>query len=144
MGLMTFQTQAAGSNSGGLSGSGPVTLTFTHLPWDPATSALLVLFLSIPLWTGYLRWNFYLMTVVVPVTVVLGTVVWVYLDLLGPNAGSLVLSSAFGVVVGVSLVFLGCALEILGILRTRRLRSRPVRIHLPGALTPPPAKAPPR
>ena len=127
--LATFQIQ--GPSTSGLSGSGSITLTFTSLPWPPATAALLVLFMAIPVWAWPLLTKFYLTTLVAPAVVAMGMVTWIYQAMLASPAGSLVVSSAVWVFVGIALVFLGCALEILGVILTRRARADAVGTRSP-------------
>ena len=127
--VATFQTQTAQASA--LSGPGPITLTFTHVPSDPAaTIAFIVLIASIPVWSGYLRWRFYL-SVVAPAIVALGMVVWIYQDLFAPYAGSIIVSSATWVFLGLGLVFLGCAFEIAGVLLTRHLEGGTIGTRSP-------------
>ena len=131
--LMCFATfQTRGPTISGLTGAAPVTLTFTHLPWYPATGAFLALVMAIPVWSGYLRWKFHLTTIVAPALVAMGMLVWVYQNLLGPGAGSIVVASALWVVFGIASIFFGCVLEILGVILARRYRTSPVERRTAG------------
>jgi len=140
--LVRFQTR--GTTVSGLSGAAPVTLTFTHLPWYPASAALLGLVMAIPVWSGYLRWKFHLTTIIAPVLVAMGMLVWVYQNLLAPSSGSLVVASALWVVLGIALIFIGCGLEILGVVLTRRYRGSPVETRTVGTARPQRVASPPR
>ena len=141
--LATFQTQTQ-TSSGSTLGPAPITLTFTHQSLDPGIAALLVVIMAIPVWSGYLRWDFYLTSLGAPVLVALGIGVWIYQNQLASSAGSIVLSSAFGVFLGDALVFLGCALEITGVVLTRFRRRDALGGRSPGTATPRLSLSPPR
>jgi len=140
--FFTFQTQTQVPSASSL-GSGLITLTFTHQPLDPATAAFIVLIMAIPVWSGYIRWKFYLTTLVAPVLVAVGMVAWIYQDLFAPSAGSIVLSTALWVLLGDALVFLGCALEIAGVVLTRLRRGDAVGDRSPGTTPSPSTLSPP-
>jgi hypothetical protein len=142
--LFTFQTQAQVPGSSSFSGPGSITLTFTNQSLDPAAAALLVLIMAIPVWAGYLHWRFYLATLVAPALVALGVVEWIYQLLFAPLATSIVLSSALWAFLGVALVLLGCALEIAGVVLTRRIRGDAPGDRSPGTRAPRYARSPPR
>ncbi len=143
--VSSFQSQSQLASSSGLSGAGSVTLTLTHSPMDPATAVLFVWLMSIPVWCGYLRWKFYLTTLVAPALVALALAVWIYqFQVQFQPAGSVVLSTALWVIVGDALVFLGCALEISGVVLTRLRRERTLRHRSSGTTSARPVIARPR
>ena len=141
--LTTFQTQSQIHSSSSLA-PGPITLTFTNLPLDPATAVFLVLIMATPVWSGYLRGKFYLTTLIAPAFVALGMVWLIYQELLAPPAGTIVLSSALWAFLGYALVFLGCALEIAGVVLTRFLRGNALGDRSRGTAPSPSALSPPR
>jgi hypothetical protein len=132
--LSPFQTQTQNPSGSSLE-SGATTLTFAHMPLGPAASALLILVLLIPALFGYLRWRFYLTTLVAPTLVALAVAAWVVQGLFTPSTGSVVVSTAYGLFLGSALVLLGCALEIAGVLRTRLRRGETVNDGSPGMET---------
>ena len=141
--LSTFQTQTQGPSGSSL-GSGSVTFTFTWQPLFPVTAALLVLIMAIPAWSGYLRWKYHLSSLVAPALVALGMVWAIYWEMLAPSVGTIVLSSALWVFLGYALVFLGCALEIAGVVLTRLRRGDAIGDRSPGTASSPSALSRPR
>lgn len=115
LGLSTFQSQTT-SQSGPLGSGAPITLTFTHQGLYPWTVVLVVVLLAFPVVLAFPRWKFYLATLVAPALVALITLQWIYVN---QAVGAVVVSSETWVFLGEALVYLGCALEIFGVVRTR-------------------------
>ena len=114
LGLTTFQTQTTVASSS--LGPAQVTLTLTHPGLDPTTVALFAVLLVFPIGLSFVRWKFYLTTVVAPALVALYMSVWIYRNQLG---GGAIASSETWVFLGDALILLGCALEIYGIVWER-------------------------
>jgi hypothetical protein len=116
--VATFQTQ---KTMPATPLSGPITLTFTSQPMNPAYAVFLVWVMAIPLVLFFVPWKFYLTTLVLPTFAALNTVVLIVDSQL---VTGLVVSSATWVFVGDALIFVGCFVESIGIVTERTRRTK--------------------